>query len=99
MLLPGFVSRPCPSGHHETRHHWHIENCLHWAVDIGFHKDECRANGHPAKTMAPQLCHLAPLGAQPLKQEQTRKLGIKNKRLEAGRDVSYLLRVLQPLFV
>ena len=33
-----------------------------------------------------------------LRQEKTCKLGVKNKRLKAGWDDDYLIRVVQPLF-
>jgi predicted transposase YbfD/YdcC len=78
-----------------TRHHWHIENCLHWVLDIAFREDECRIRkDHGAHNLA-ILRHIA---LNLLKQERTCKLGVKNKRLKAGWDDDYRLRVLQPLF-
>lgn len=78
-----------------TRHHWHIENALHWVLDMAFREDECRIRkDHGAHNFA-ILRHIA---LNLLKQEKTSKLGVKNKRLKAGWDHDYLFRVLQPLF-
>lgn len=78
-----------------TRHHWHIENCLHWVLDIAFREDECRIRKDHGPHNFAILRHIA---LNLLKQEQTCKLGLKNKRLKAGWDDHYRLRVLQPLF-
>jgi predicted transposase YbfD/YdcC len=78
-----------------TRHHWHIENCLHWVLDIAFREDECRIRKDNGAQNFVILRHIA---LNLLKQEMTCKLGIKNKRLKAGWDQKYLLAVLQPLF-
>jgi predicted transposase YbfD/YdcC len=78
-----------------TRHHWHIENRLHWVLDIAFREDECRIRKDHGPHNFAILRHIA---LNLLKQETTCKLGVKNKRLKAGWDHAYLLRVLQPLF-
>jgi len=78
-----------------TRHHWHIENRLHWVLDIAFREDECRIRKDHGPQNFAILRHIA---LNLLKQETTCKLGVKNKRLKAGWDDSYLLRVLQPIF-
>ena len=78
-----------------TRHHWHVENCLHWVLDLAFREDECRIRKDNGPHNFALLRHIA---LNLLKQEQTCKLGIKNKRLKAGWDDGYRLRVLQPLF-
>lgn len=76
---------------HATRSHWAIENSLHWVLDIAFREDESRIRkNHGAQNFA-ILRHIA-LNA--LKQEKTAKLGVKNKRLKAGWDEDYLLKVL-----
>ena len=74
-----------------VRRHWSIENELHWVLDIGFREDECRIRqGYAAENMA-VLRHMA---VNLLNQEQSKRLGFKNKRLLAGWDNDYLMKVL-----
>ena len=73
------------------RGHWTIENGLHWVLDVAMHQDHTRIRtGHAPENLA-TLHHIA---LNLLKQERTEKLGIKNKRLAAGWDHDYLLRVI-----
>lgn len=74
-----------------SRGHWGIENQLHWVLDIAFREDDCRLRkGNGAENFA-LLRHVA---LTLLKQERTLKRGVKNKRLRAGWDPDYLLKVL-----
>jgi predicted transposase YbfD/YdcC len=74
-----------------VRAHWQIENCLHWVLDMAFHEDYNRARkDHAAQNLA-ILLHIA---LNLLKQESSLKVGIKAKRLRAGWDERYLLKVL-----
>lgn len=75
-----------------VRGHWAIENQLHWCLDISFREDECRVREENA---AENLAIIRHLGLNLLKQEKSSKRSIKGKRLKAGWDDSYLLRVLQ----
>ncbi len=75
-----------------VRGHWAIENELHWCLDIGFREDECRTRTGNA---AENLAIIRHLGINLLKQEKSCKQGIKSKRLKAGWDESYLLKVLK----
>lgn len=73
------------------RSHWGIENQLHWQLDVTFREDECRIRkGHADANFS--ILRRTALGL--LKQESTAKVGIKNKRLTAGWDESYLEKVL-----
>ena len=74
-----------------VRGHWGIENGLHWVLDMAFREDESRVRvGHGAGNLV-VLRHIV---VNLLKREQTTKVGIKAKRLKAGWDEHYLLKVL-----
>lgn len=76
---------------HSSRKHWGVETSLHWRLDIAFREDESRIRkGNGAENFA-ILRHIA---LNLLNKEDTAKMGIKNKRLKAGWDVSYLEKVL-----
>lgn len=74
-----------------VRRHWSIENQLHWQLDVTFQEDQSRLReGHAATNFS--LVRRAALSL--LKNDHTKKLGIKNKRLNAAWDDNYLLQVL-----
>ena len=73
------------------RGHWSIENSLHWTLDVTFREDQCRVR----KDHGPQNMNiLRQIGHNLLKNEKTLKVGIQGKRLNAGWDEDYLLKVL-----
>ena len=74
-----------------VRHHWHIENRLHWVLDIAFREDDAPIRkGFGAQNMA-ILRHIA---LNLLRQDRSKQCGIKNKRLIAGWDHNFLLHLL-----
>jgi predicted transposase YbfD/YdcC len=73
------------------RSHRAIENSLHWVLDMGFREDESRIRKDDGPKNVATLRHIA---LNLLKQEKTTKVGIKSKRLKAGWDESYRLKVL-----
>jgi predicted transposase YbfD/YdcC len=73
------------------RSHWSIENRLHWILDIAFREDMSRVRKDHAPENLAVLRHMAIIM---LKQEKTAKVGIHAKRLQAGWDEDYPLKVL-----
>ena len=74
-----------------VRGHWSIENQLHWSLDMSFREDERRVRkGHGAENFS-RLCRLA---LNLLKRDKSVKIGVHGKRLKAGWDEHYLLRLL-----
>jgi len=77
-----------------SRHHWGIENSLHWVLDVAFQEDDSRVRkGHGAENLA----ILRRIALNLLKQETTTQVSIKAKRLKAGWSEAYLRRVLSGL--
>jgi predicted transposase YbfD/YdcC len=73
-----------------SRAHWQIENQLHWCLDVAFDEDHNRtrwANGQSNLVVLRQMALML------LRKEKSLKLGIKTKRLRAGWDNNYLLKV------
>jgi predicted transposase YbfD/YdcC len=74
-----------------VRAHWSIENRLHWQLDVTFQEDQCRLRKGNADANFSILRRTA---LSLLKNECTAKVGIKNRRLTAGWDETYLEKVL-----
>jgi predicted transposase YbfD/YdcC/predicted DNA-binding protein (UPF0251 family) len=74
-----------------VRSHWSIENQLHWQLDVTFQEDQSRLRrGHADANFS----ILRRTALSLLKNNHTLKVGVKNKRLAAGWDDSYLEQIL-----
>ena len=90
---------------HAIRKHWCIENQLHWGgtdgepaspygvpfLDVSFNEDDSRIRKDNSPENLAIIRHIA---LNLLKQEKTLKVGVKNKRKNAGWDDNYLIKVL-----
>lgn len=73
-----------------TRHHWSIENSLHWVLDVTFREDGSRIRtGNSPQNMA-VLRHLA---LNILKNDKS-KGSLRNKRYKAALDTTFLSELL-----
>ena len=74
-----------------VRGHWSIENSLHWQLDVTFGEDQSRLRrGHADANFS----ILRRTALSLLKNNKTLKIGVKNRRLTAGWDDTYLQQVL-----
>jgi predicted transposase YbfD/YdcC len=74
-----------------VRSHWGIENSLHWQLDMSFGEDRSRVRKDHADA---NMGALRRASLSLLKNEESKKVGIKNKRLIAAWNVDYLKQVL-----
>ncbi|GAB5520986.1 MAG: ISAs1-like element ISEc1 family transposase [Rhodothermales bacterium] len=76
------------------RQHWHVENRVHWVLDVAFGEDGSRVrSGHAAVNLG--LVRRVAVSA--LHRETSVKRGMATKRLKAALDERYLLKVLKGL--
>ena len=75
-----------------VRSHWAVENSLHWVLDVAFHEDGSRKRAGNAAENFSIVCRIA---LNLLKNDTTKNRGIKGKRLDAGWDNNYLLKILK----
>ena len=74
-----------------VRSHWSIENQLHWQLDVTFNEDQSRIRkGHADANFS----LMRKMALSMLKNNKSKKIGVKNKRLAAALDEDYLQEVL-----
>jgi predicted transposase YbfD/YdcC len=73
------------------RGHWSVENSLHWQLDVSFGEDDRRIRRNHGAENFSRLCRMA---LNLLKSDKSLKVGVKAKRLRAGWDEPYMLRLL-----
>jgi predicted transposase YbfD/YdcC len=86
-------SRRCTVKHYGAalRHHWRIENCLHWQLDVTFGEDASRIRKrHGAENFA-----LLRRLALALLKKHPDKGSLRTKRYMATLDVAFLEEILQ----
>jgi predicted transposase YbfD/YdcC len=73
------------------RQHWDIENKLHWSLDVTFNEDHCRIR----KDSAPEnMAALRRLALNLLRQNRSKSISLRRKRLLCSLDEDYLLQVI-----
>ncbi|MFD1558849.1 ISAs1 family transposase [Paraburkholderia silviterrae] len=76
---------------HAVRSHWHIENSLHWVLDVAFGEDQCRVR---VENAAQNFAILRRMALNLLKRDSTTKAGLKNRRLKASASDPYREKIL-----
>ena len=74
-----------------VRSHWGVENSLHWVLDVAFNEDHSRKR---AGNAAQNFSLINRIALNLLKNEKSAKVGVRGKRLKAGWDNDYLLKIL-----
>ena len=74
-----------------VRHHWHMENRVHWVLDVSCREDDCRIRKEQGPENFAVLRHSA---LHLLQRASSHTRGIKARRQRAGWDRQYLLQVL-----
>lgn len=78
------------------RKHWHVENKLHWVLDVTFNEDDCRVrNGHGAEN----LSVIRRIALNKLKCDKSQKASLKVKRKMAGWNDDYALKIFSEMML
>lgn len=77
------------------RMHWHIENSLHWILDVTFREDECRVRD---RTAAQNLALLRKISINLVKQHRNSRASIKGRRKMAAWNDEYMTQVIAGKF-
>jgi predicted transposase YbfD/YdcC len=75
-----------------VRAHWGVENSLHWVLDVGFNEDASRKRTGFA---AQNYSLVSRIALNLLKNDGTTKGGVRAKRLKAGWDNRYFLKLIK----
>lgn len=75
------------------RQHWGVENKLHWSLDMVFNEDRQRKR---SKNAATNFSYIRKIGLNLLKKD-TSKGSLVTKRLKAGWDNKFLLKLLNTI--
>ena len=73
------------------RQHWHIENKLHWSLDVTFNEDRSRIRKDYA---GENIAALRRVALNLLRQEPSHQISLRQKRLLCSLDERYLLTVI-----
>ena len=76
------------------RSHWHIENKLHWVMDVTFKEDSCRVRN---ENSALNLSWMRKMALALLKKEDSYKASIRRKQLKAWAKPEYLLKIIEQI--
>ena len=74
-----------------VRGHWQIESGLHWWLDVAMREDDCKISRDNA---AENLSTIRRIALNLLKQDKSRKGGVRRKQKAAGLSEDYMARVL-----
>jgi predicted transposase YbfD/YdcC len=75
-----------------VRAHWAVENSLHWVLDVGFNEDVSRKRTGFA---AQNYSLISRIALNLLKNDKTTRVGVRGKRLKAGWDNRYLIKLIK----
>lgn len=79
-----------------VRSHWHIENKLHWVLDVAFKEDLQR---HRIGNTAENLTTVRKIAFNAIKQDKTSRKSFKVKRKSCGWDDNLALNILKNIQV
>ncbi|EPX8593383.1 ISAs1 family transposase, partial [Escherichia coli] len=73
------------------RNHWHVENKLHWRLDVVMNEDDCKIRRGNAAELFSGIRHIA---INILTNDKVFKAGLRRKMQKAAMERNYLASVL-----